>query len=159
MIHDLAFAGLLVVAAMMLVAAAVSDLRQLWIPDRYCVGIILAFVAGACVQPLAFAVGGVATGVLVFAIGVAVFARGWLGGGDVKLLSSIALWAGPDALAPLLFNTALAGAVLALAMLLRLHRRTPANWRVHAPLQQPMPFAVAIAASGVAQLVSRWPWG
>jgi len=159
MTHDLAFAALLGLVGMMLVAAAISDLRQLWIPDRYCVGIVLAFAAGTFVQPWAFAAGGAATGALVFAIGVAVFARGWIGGGDVKLLSSIALWAGPDALAPLLFNTALAGAVLALAMLLRLHRRTPADWRVRAPLQQPMPFAVAIAAGGVALLISRWPWG
>jgi len=48
--------------------------------------------------------------------------------------------------------------VLALVMLVRMRRRTPANWRVHEPLRQPMPFGVAIAAAGWALVATRWPF-
>jgi prepilin peptidase CpaA len=151
-------AVLLVAVAAMLAGAAISDIRRMWIPDRYWLGIALAFAAAAIPQPWQVAAGGVATALLVFIGGVVLFARGWIGGGDVKLLSSLALWAGPGGLASLLFDTALAGAVLALAMLVRLRRRTPTNWRVHEPLRQPMPFGVAIAAAGWALIATRWPF-
>jgi prepilin peptidase CpaA len=150
-------AVLLLAVAAMLAGAAISDIRRMWIPDRYWLGIALAFAA-AIPQPWQVAAGGVATVLLVFIGGALLFARGWIGGGDVKLLSSLTLWAGPDGLASLLFNTALAGAVLALVMLVRMRRRTPANWRVHEPLRQPMPFGVAIAAAGWALIATRWPF-
>src|SRR5262249_48846419 len=41
----------------------------------------------------------------------------WMGGGDVKLLSAVALWAGPSQILPLLLLVTLLGAGLALAML------------------------------------------
>lgn len=151
-------AALLLSVAAMLAAAAISDIRRMWIPDRYWLGIALAFAAAATPQPWQVAAGGVATALLVFVGGAALFARGWIGGGDVKLLSSLALWAGFDGLSSLLFDTALAGAVLALVMLVRMRRRTPANWRVHEPLRQPMPFGVAIAAAGWALVATRWPF-
>jgi len=147
---------LLVVAAM-LVAAAISDLRRLWIPDFYALGIALAYGVAATQQTWQVALGGVGTAALVFGAGLALFARGWFGGGDVKLLTSVALWAGPGGIADLLFDCALAGAVLALVMLAQLRWRTPAAWRVHAPLQQSMPFGVAIAAAGLLLMTSRWP--
>jgi prepilin peptidase CpaA len=147
---------LLAVAAL-LIAAAVSDMRRLWIPDRYWIGIAAAYAVAALAQPWQAALGAVVTAVAVFVGGALLFARGWIGGGDVKLLSSLALWAGPDALASLLFDTALAGAALALAMLLVLRRRTPADFDVHQPLRQPMPFGVAIAAAGLALVATRWP--
>ncbi|MGL4543000.1 MAG: prepilin peptidase [Polymorphobacter sp.] len=149
-------AALLLVVGGLLAAAARCDVRALWIPDRYGLGIVLAYGAAALSQPWQAAAAGLATALLVFAGGALLFARGWLGGADVKLLAALALWAGPDGLASLLFDTALAGAVLALAMLVRLRRRTPANWRVHEPLRQPMPFGVAIAAAGWALIVARW---
>jgi prepilin peptidase CpaA len=151
-------AVLLLAVAAMLAGAAISDIRRMWIPDRYWLGIALAFAAAAIPQPWQVAAGGVATALLVFIGGALLFARGWIGGGDVKLLSSLALWAGPDGLASLLFDTALAGALLALVMLVRMRRRTPANWRVHEPLRQPMPFGVAIAAAGWALIATRWPF-
>jgi prepilin peptidase CpaA len=150
--------ALLLAVAAMLAGAAISDIRRMWIPDRYWLGIALAFAAAAIPQPWQVAAGGVATALLVFIGGALLFARGWIGGGDVKLLSSLALWAGPEGLASLLFNTALAGALLALVMLVRMRRRTPANWRVHEPLRQPMPFGVAIAAAGWALIATRWPF-
>ena len=33
--------------------------------------------------------------VVVFALGIGFYSRGWFGGGDVKLLTAVMLWAGP----------------------------------------------------------------
>ena len=53
----------------------------------------------------------------VFALGVVLFARGWVGGGDVKFLGAAALWAGPAQTLPLLEIMGLAGGVLAVGVL------------------------------------------
>jgi prepilin peptidase CpaA len=53
----------------------------------------------------------------VLALGFASWRCGLLGGGDVKLLSALALWAGGPMFVPFLLLTALAGAVLALVWL------------------------------------------
>jgi prepilin peptidase CpaA len=147
----------LLVAALALAGAAVADSRRLIIPDRYALAVVVAFAAAALGRPLAETGLGVLTGLAVFAIGAVLFARGWLGGGDVKLIAAAALWAGPSGLALLLQVTAFAGAALALVMLVRLRRRTPGGWAMQAPLAAPMPFGVAIAAGGLAVLAGHLP--
>lgn len=55
----------------------------------------------------------------VFAIGFALFALNWLGGGDVKLMAGLALWAGVEQLALFLVVTSLAGGLLSIVFLVR----------------------------------------
>lgn len=63
---------------------------------------------------------------LVFALGFACFAMQLMGGGDVKLMAALALWAGSDHIALFLFVTSLAGGGLAILMLvLRRWERSP----------------------------------
>ena len=50
----------------------------------------------------------------VFLAGAVLFARGWLGGGDAKLLSAATLWAGASQTLGLLLVTGVLGGVLAL---------------------------------------------
>jgi prepilin peptidase CpaA len=50
-----------------------------------------------------------------FAFGLRAFARGWLGGGDVKVMTDCACWAALGTLAALI---AIAGGVLALVLML-----------------------------------------
>jgi prepilin peptidase CpaA len=52
----------------------------------------------------------------VLALGFLVWRCGWLGGGDVKLIAALSLWAGPDTVSGLLLAIALSGGVLALLM-------------------------------------------
>ncbi len=104
-------------------------------------------------------------GVLV--VGIVIFAMGWLGGGDVKLLAALALWAGPDHLTLLLLMTCLAGGALAAIYVLPIIlTRNPlisnlVDWffmkilRKPAPLIQTsktlglqLPYGVAIAIAG-----------
>src|SRR5690606_34347043 len=53
-----------------------------------------------------------------FLVGAFMFSRGWMGGGDVKLLAVLALWAGPAHFATLIIMTSLAGGALALIALM-----------------------------------------
>ena len=139
--------------AVLVLAAAWCDTSARRVPNAIC-GLILAgypaiFATAAAPQPVW---GGVGAGAAVFAVGIAVFAAGWLGGGDVKLLSALALWAGPAHLAGFLLITALAGGVLALAALVyaRLVAVVPAlavGSRV--TTQMTLPYGVAIACGGI----------
>jgi prepilin peptidase CpaA len=143
-------------------AAALSDVARFLIPNRYPAAIAIAFLIYAIDKPMAFWINGFLAGALFLAIGIVLFERGAIGGGDVKLLTASALWAGFDQFALLVFVTALGGGVLALAQLLPLHRLAPARTDAasNAPdlrskLRQPVPFGVAIACGAVSVALSR----
>jgi prepilin peptidase CpaA len=78
-------------------------------------------------------------GMAVLAVGILLFARGWVGGGDVKLLASASVWAGPALVFDLLVIMALSGGVLAVLVMLR--GRNDAK--------RALPYGIAIAAGGV----------
>ncbi len=59
----------------------------------------------------------VAVGLTIFAAGFAMFAFGWLGGGDAKLMAATAFWWQWTDLLQYLFYTTLAGGVLALFLI------------------------------------------
>jgi prepilin peptidase CpaA len=94
---------------------------------------------------------------IVFALFAGAFALGMMGGGDVKLLSALALWQvpllpGEPSFAPLvqlLVVMAVAGGILTLAMVVR-HR-----WR-GASGQLEIPYGVAIAAGAAAAYGERY---
>ncbi len=145
----------------LMAAAAVEDVRRLVVPNP----LVLALCA---LWPLSFATGAeaslaagliaVACAAAIFLAGAVVFARGLIGGGDVKLLSVAALWAGPDRVVLLLLLTALIGGVLAVACLTPLGAWVGA-WRGSAPNSgeavagtgsgAPVPYGVAIAAAAL----------
>ncbi len=148
-----------------LLCAAASDLQRYLIPNRYPAAILLAFLAQAPLTPYFQSLGGLAVGAAVLAAGALLFARGLLGGGDVKLLAAVAFWAGPSMIATFLFVTSLTGAVLALTLLSPARRLFPAHPNALAVpgdfrgrLRQPMPFAVAIAAGGLFVAAARVPY-
>lgn len=153
MAGDLALAILATFFAGLVCAACLFDITVRCIPNTVCLLLIALypaiFATPAAPDPVW---AGVATGLAVFAAGAVVFAAGWLGGGDVKLLSALALWAGPAHLAGFLLITALAGGVLALAALVyaRLVAVVPAlaiGSRV--TTQMTLPYGVAIACGGI----------
>ena len=103
--------------------AACKDAITMTIPNWISLILIAGFVI---VQPFVFEGWGVLgehvlIGLTFFLVGFAMFAFGWLGGGDAKLMAATALWwQWPDAILYILYTT-LIGA--ALAMLLLLSRR------------------------------------
>lgn len=112
--------NLVILAFMMLMlAAAFEDFRRFIIPNPLTLGLCLLwplyFAAAPSIGAAAAAIGGA---LAVFVVGAVLFARGYVGGGDVKLLSAAALWAGPAGLPNLLLLTGILGGALALFLLL-----------------------------------------
>ena len=83
--------------------------------------------------------------------GLAAFRAGLVGGGDVKLMAAVGLWAGPDGLALQLLVQALT--TLLLVPLVLVAARVPAGGKPDA--WPTVPLGVAIAAGGLALLLAR----
>jgi prepilin peptidase CpaA len=147
--------------------AAFEDFRRLTIPNLLPLLLCAAwpfYVAAAPVPSAALGAAGCA--LAVFLGGAVLFARGWLGGGDVKLLSAATLWAGAPQALGLLVVTGLLGGALALILLSPLGKFAPAARRLLGPPDTPtshpeapepavpVPYGVAIAGAGVIVVVS-----
>jgi len=158
-----------IVVAACLVAAA-TDLRTRRIPNA--VPIVLAFVSIALVAthgPLPVLVA-LAMGMGTLVAGTFAFARGWLGGGDVKLLAAVATSLPPSDTLAFFFYTSIAGGVLAIVAALAAGRLV-ATLRSASALARPLvysgvasvaperplklPYALAIAAGAVAVPLSH----
>ena len=127
----------------LMLAAAIVDLRRLVIPNPLVGGLCVLWLLDLETSPPAIsaALATIGCAAAVFAGGAVLFSRGLIGGGDVKLLAVASLWAGADAVPPLLVMTALIGGLLALFLLTplgvwiasRSHRcradRQPRQWR------------------------------
>ncbi|MGF1462544.1 MAG: prepilin peptidase [Maricaulaceae bacterium] len=99
--------------------AAWRDLVAMTIPNWISVAIFAAFFPTALWFGLPPAdIGGHAlAAVCVLILGFGLFAAGWTGGGDAKILASSAVWFGFPHLMAFLSYVALCGVVLALAVL------------------------------------------
>lgn len=95
---------------------------------------------------LAMAVG---YAIAVLAAGVAAFAAGGLGGGDVKLLAATSLFAGPGRLVDFLAITAIVGGLMGIAILAGAPIGQPAAGPLRARLRRDLPYGPAIAAGGL----------
>lgn len=95
--------------------AACSDAVEFKIPNGASVGLVCLYPIYVLASPhhveWLWAIG---VAIAVFIPGLMLFASGVVGGGDVKLLSATALWAGPTMIFPMLVTMSLAGGVLAL---------------------------------------------
>lgn len=141
------------------IVAGLKDLSSYTIPNWVSLALALAFVLLALTVglPLAALGGHLLIGVLALVAGMALFAVGWVGGGDAKLLAACCLWLGWPGTEAFLLDTALAGG--ALAMLLLLARSQPVRaltppllgWvdRLVTP-GEPAPYGVAIAIGALA---------
>jgi len=143
-------------ASLMLWAAA-TDVRSLTIPNRISVAIVMLYPAYvlAAGHPVDWSGALIVAGSLL-AVGFVAFALGLIGGGDAKLLTAGALWAGPAQLMEFLFLTALAGGGMATVLWLRhrLSRAAAPAMLLSTPsdpdfAKQPMPYAVAVAAGAL----------
>ncbi|USG61059.1 prepilin peptidase [Sneathiella marina] len=95
------------------------------------------------------------TGAGVLVVGIVIFSFGWLGGGDVKLLAALALWAGPDHLILLLLITGVGGGLLAVLYVLpAILAKNPAvsssiDWIFTRILKRPAPMLMASNSQGL----------
>ena len=138
----------LVAFAPVLVFAAVSDLRRLRIPNWCALAAIAIFAVSLPSLPdwpLRLAAGAV-----VLVIGMALWARGFFGGGDVKILAGLALLI-PSAHWSIFLFTLAACLAIGMAAILALRSRrpdAPTGWAViDAEDDVPMGFPIALAGT------------
>ncbi|WP_409432514.1 prepilin peptidase [Litorimonas sp. RW-G-Af-16] len=149
----------LVFVACMLVAAF-KDATTFTIPNWISLAIIAAFIA---VVPFTWQGVGVLgehvlVGLAFFAAGFTMFALGWLGGGDAKMMAATALWwTWPDAVT-YIFSTTVVGLGLAVVIILGRNfipvRVLTSPW-THKIFKEEknMPYGIALAAGGVITLL------
>ncbi|RYD90362.1 MAG: peptidase [Sphingomonadales bacterium] len=137
--------GLLVALAIALLVAAATDWRRRQIDNWLNLAIVVGapfywWASGLSLWPgVAIQLG---VGVAAFAVFAAFFALKWMGGGDVKLLTALALWIEPEWFLKLLIMMALVGGVLTLVL---------GAWHIARRQRDKLsiPYGVAIAIAGL----------
>lgn len=159
-LHELPLLALVAVMAW----AAVYDAMWFRIPNAIPLAVLALYpiylLAGG--QGLAQLHWAAAIAAATFLFGAFMFSRGWMGGGDVKLLTVLALWAGPAHFPAMIVMISVAGGVLALIALLP-GRAATLSWlalnlrvALHLPEaprtaggKRTIPYGVAIAVGGL----------
>ena len=133
--------------------AAVEDLRRLVIPNVVVLALCVLWPLQLAAAPTISLTGSAVAAfcaAAVFAAGALLFARGLMGGGDVKLLTAATLWAGPGLTPALLIVTAVLGGLLTLVLLSPLALRAVfAPSAAGAARRMPVPYGVAIAGAAL----------
>ncbi|MGY2735350.1 A24 family peptidase [Sphingomonas sp. UYP23] len=139
---------LLAMLALLLVSAGIQDARTREIANwkNAAIAVLAPFYWWACglaVWPDMASQFGIA--LVVFALFVAAFQFGWMGGGDVKMIGALALWLPLVPLVWMLIVMSLVGGVLTALLMIdhRLRRRTT---------QIEIPYGVAIAIAALVAL-------
>ena len=151
-----------VLEILLLLYVAMIDIATRLIRNEICLALALLGIASQFVNPMQITESLIAATILLLLL-IVIYQRGWIGGGDVKLLVALAIGLPLMGVIELLTITALAGGVLALVhLMMRLlphPKLAPAGssfvrrvyaverWRNlrHAPL----PYGVAIACGGI----------
>ena len=149
---------LVAVFPVVVTVAASYDLLTMQIPNRFPAALAIAFLALALLSGLPLSTIGIhlLAGLAVLACTFALFAFGFLGGGDAKLASAIVLWVGLEQALPFLMLTALFGGALSLTVLAFRSVPLPGfllGWPPALRLHEKgagVPYGVALAAAALA---------
>ena len=137
--------------------AAATDLITMTVPNRIVLALVAGFFVTAPLAGLNWSDIGVHIAVACAAliVGFALFAPGWIGGGDAKLFAATALWLGPNFLLDYSLSAALIGGVLTLFVLCMRRLPLPSalndqGWllKLH-DTKEGVPYGIALAASGL----------
>ena len=139
--------------AIALLVAAVTDIRRREIDNWLNAGIAVGaplfwFASGIGAVDIIFQVG---IALIVFIVLAGLFAAGMMGGGDVKLLTAVALWIHPLWFLQLLIVMSVAGGLLTAVLFVR-HRMQKSAARLA------VPYGVAISFAGLWTLASQYVW-
>ena len=140
----------------LLVFAAISGLRAFEIANFVsAVGAFLFFPAAFFTQLDAVVLAShLLVAGMVLGVGFGLFVANLLGGGDVKVLSAVALWCGLDDILPLLFWVAVAGGILAGMLFFFRLAKIPkwalsSDWLANLHSETGVPYGVAISTGAL----------
>ena len=137
--------GLMAILGLLMIAAAISDLRSRTISNELNAAIALLAIpfwiaSGLALWPDMPVQFGAAFAVFLAFAGL--FAIGAMGGGDVKMIGAVMLWIPLPLFLPMLTVMAVGGGILSAVMLIHMKIR-----RSETPVE--VPYGVAIAAAGL----------
>ena len=152
----------------LLLYVATIDIATRLIRNEICLALALLGIAAQLASPMQIAQSLIAAAILLLLL-LVIYQRGWIGGGDVKLLVALAIGLPLTGVIELLTMTALAGGVLALVHVIMrllpypklapagssLARRVYAIERWRNLRRAPLPYGVAIACGGIWTIFSR----
>ncbi len=144
-----------------LLCAAFNDAWRMRIPNGLVLGLLAGYAVAIALSqpPLAEIAANAAAAAATFAGGMVLFTRGWMGGGDVKLLAVAALWLGAAATPALLLLTAMAGGVVTVALIacraFGAHRFQNGQIAALSDPKGRVPYGIAIAAASIAVALLR----
>ncbi|WP_068031976.1 A24 family peptidase [Rhodoplanes sp. Z2-YC6860] len=163
---------IIIIAALLqivlLLYVATVDVATRLISNEVCLALALLGIVGQLPDPIQVLYSLIVASIL-FVLLLVAYSRGWMGGGDVKLLAAVAIGLPLTGVVQLLAVTAFAGGALAIVHLMMRQlphpRLAPAGssfarrvyaverWRHlrHAPL----PYGVAIACGGIWAVLSK----
>jgi len=153
---------LLILLAIILVVAAVVDVRTFTISNRLNATVaLLALVYWWSISLPLWPDAAIQVGVAlaVFAVLAITFYIGMMGGGDVKLAAALALWFSPASTVRFLVIMSLAGGLLTVIVLIldrRKRRTAPAGDSETKPEKPEVPYGVAIAFGALWILAQRF---
>lgn len=153
---------------LLLLYVATVDIATRLIRNEICAALALLGIASQLPNSMQVVESLISTAILVLLL-LVLYTRGGIGGGDVKLLTALAIGFSPAGAIQLLTITALAGGVLALLHLLMrllpypklapagssLARRVYAIERWRHLRHAPLPYGVAIACGGIWTILSK----
>lgn len=147
----------LVLYAVLVLYSAWSDAKSLRIPNWTSLSLMGVFAIAVLVNGMGLDIitWHLAAGVLTLVLGIVLFALGYFGGGDAKLLAACALWVGWDNLVAFIFAVVLVGGVLSLlVILLRKGLGLWPDWLVKSAEglftpDKAVPYGIAIAAGAM----------
>lgn len=153
---------ILAAAAIILALAAVQDIASLRIANLFPVLMIALYAVWvAMVGWNASLWLNAASFLAMLGAGIILFGRGWLGGGDVKLLAATALWFPLTALPAFMAYVTMIGGLMTLALIaLRRMVMAGSGDRIRNPVLKPkgpIPYGVAIAIGAIACLFLYGP--
>ena len=145
--------GVLVVAVLTTGFAAYSDWKKYTIPNYLSLILIILYPVFVLTSPIEISwTFSLIIAAITFVVGFALFALGLFGGGDVKLITALSLWAGTSYILTFLVFMVLAGGLLVLVVIIReaLKQMTDKGGFIRGArsairTKTPVPYGVAIA--------------
>ena len=140
-----------------MIFAGLRDLTTMTIPNWLTLTLVVVFFVAAAMTSMPLGEIGLHTvvGFVALLVGMVLFARGWIGGGDAKLMAAVALWVGWAQALPYFVVASIFGGALTLAILGYRNLPLPAfvmrhDWamRLH-DRTEGVPYGLALAAAAL----------